>query len=106
MRAFLNYSLLALLFLPVGGSVLLRRLARRRLAPRPQIVVKLGGSALTQKAFFETLNAERLKLTADQISRRNAHGDLVLVHGAGSFGHFQAKEHGVSRGVRAPTFSW
>lgn len=31
---------------------------------------------------------------------------VVVVHGAGSFGHFQAREHGVSKGASDPAFSW
>jgi isopentenyl phosphate kinase len=29
-----------------------------------------------------------------------------VLHGAGSFGHFQAREHAVSKGVAHPSFSW
>ena len=33
-------------------------------------------------------------------------GDICVVHGAGSFGHFQAREYGVSKGTAHPSFSW
>ena len=38
--------------------------------------------------------------TAAQLARRPATtGDAVLLHGAGSFGHFQAHKHGTSKGL-------
>ena len=38
--------------------------------------------------------------TAAQLARRpSTAGDAVLLHGAGSFGHFQAHKHGTSRGL-------
>ena len=70
----------------------------------PHVVVKLGGSAVTHKAEFETLNTATLATTARQIKESSA--TIVLVHGCGSFGHFQAHKYGVSKGVRAPEFSW
>ena len=56
------------------------------------VIVKLGGSALTAKSSFETLRQDCLRVTADQIKaiandRRDV--QLLVAHGAGSFGHFQ-----------------
>ena len=72
------------------------------------VLVKLGGSAVTRKSQFETLNAERLNATAASLARARSdvQGNTVLVHGAGSFGHFQASQHGVSRGTSDTRFSW
>jgi isopentenyl phosphate kinase len=73
-------------------------------APVLDVVVKLGGSALTNKAVFETLNAETLAATAATISRLRsspAAPAIILVHGAGSFGHHQAKKYAVQRGSAA-----
>lgn len=63
------------------------------------ILVKLGGSALTHKSQFETLNSINLEKTADDIENSILAGNrIVLVHGAGSFGHFQAKQYKLSSG--------
>jgi len=68
--------------------------------PWADVVVKIGGSACTKKAQFETLNVEALGATAAQLSQLAAEGTrLAVIHGAGSFGHQQAKEYGVSKGT-------
>ena len=59
------------------------------------VVLKLGGSVITEKNRPETLDEDALSravevLAADRPAR------LVLVHGGGSFGHHHASEHGVS----------
>lgn len=56
-------------------------------------VLKLGGSVITEKNQVETVNEERL---AELASALAGHEDLVIVHGAGSFGHHHAAKHGVS----------
>lgn len=58
------------------------------------IVVKLGGSVLTNKDERETVNSRALNQVADVIA--DGPSDLVLVHGGGSFGHPVADEHSVS----------
>lgn len=64
------------------------------------VVVKIGGSACTRKAQFETLNAEALAATSVQLAALAKEGcKLAIIHGAGSFGHQQAKEYGVSKGT-------
>lgn len=68
--------------------------------PWAEVVVKIGGSACTKKAQFETLNAEALEATAAQLAALSGEGTrLAVIHGAGSFGHQQAKEYGVSKGA-------
>jgi isopentenyl phosphate kinase len=111
-----------------GTLTLALSIRRRRRRPRctsptsgPLVVVKLGGAAITVKDQFETLHVDVLRRTARQLAEfyRAAGGggggggdgggggggggraSLLLLHGAGSFGHFQAKEHGVSRGIAA-----
>jgi len=64
------------------------------------VVAKIGGSACTQKAQFETLNETALNAVADQLAKFSKEGKtLAIVHGAGSFGHKQAREFGVSKGA-------
>jgi len=82
------------------------------------IVLKLGGSVITDKTRRETLDGEALDATADAIAENLGFsaanqkssiaddvadavvdGDvsqLVLVHGGGSFGHHHASEAGVT----------
>merc|ERR1712224_781821 len=56
----------------------------------------------TFKGKFETLNTEALELTAQQLGVLLSEGvQPLVVHGAGSFGHFQAREFGLSRGTSA-----
>jgi isopentenyl phosphate kinase len=53
------------------------------------ILLKIGGSVLTDKARTTTVRRDFVRLVAQQIANANR-TDLVLVHGAGSFGHPQA----------------
>lgn len=64
------------------------------------VVVKIGGSACTKKAQFETLNEVALNASATQLSdfAKESGCSMAIIHGAGSFGHQQAKEFGVSKG--------
>eukprot|EP01041_Mallomonas_annulata_P006405 gene6405-12948_t len=65
------------------------------------VLVKYGGSAITEKSNFETLNMDALNSTASQIKKikqKQTKTSFVIVHGAGSFGHFQASKYGLSRG--------
>ncbi|AFO56351.1 MULTISPECIES: isopentenyl phosphate kinase [unclassified Natrinema] len=62
------------------------------------IVLKLGGSVITEKDRAETLDGDALERAADAIAAARAGdaADLVVVHGGGSFGHHNASEHGVT----------
>jgi len=71
-----------------------------RASDQVDVVVKIGGSACTKKADFETLNVEALEASAAQLAALRAEGiSMAVIHGAGSFGHQQAKEYGVSKGT-------
>ncbi|XP_035672506.1 isopentenyl phosphate kinase-like [Branchiostoma floridae] len=63
-----------------------------------ECIVKLGGSAVTDKSTLETPRLDAIRAAADIISQ--VRGRCIVVHGAGSFGHFQAREHGVVWGYR------
>lgn len=58
-------------------------------------MLKLGGSVITDKTATETVATEQLAELAAAVADYD--GPLVLVHGAGSFGHYHADAHGVSR---------
>ena len=65
----------------------------------PLVLVKVGGSAITDKATLEILKERELREFARQVAEVVQGGvRLVLVHGAGSFGHFQARQFRVKTG--------
>ena len=95
--------------LPVAVAVSLQKLRRQSRTLFGSIaggggradttVVKLGGSAITDKQRFEVVDLAGLTAAAESLKRLVSEGRrVVVVHGAGSFGHFQAKEFGISRG--------
>jgi len=90
----------------LGALVVLAALNPAMADHRPTVVVKLGGSAVTRKDKFETLNQAALRTTAQQIKASCCNSRVLLMHGCGSFGHFQAHEHGISKGTAWRTFSW
>ncbi|MDH5019885.1 isopentenyl phosphate kinase [Halobacterium rubrum] len=59
------------------------------------VVLKLGGSVVTEKDQPETVAGDRLAALARAIASSDV-SDIVVVHGGGSFGHPHAAEHGVS----------
>lgn len=65
----------------------------------PPMVLKLGGSLITEKDRPETLDEDALDSACDAVADALAAGAverLVVVHGGGSFGHHHASERGVS----------
>jgi len=67
------------------------------------VLLKLGGSLITDKTRPYTVRHDRLADLAAQIASVRAGGSgmrLVLGHGSGSFGHTAAKEYGTRDGVR------
>jgi isopentenyl phosphate kinase len=62
------------------------------------ILVKLGGSVITDKAKLRTFRKETCQRLARELSP--VADRLVLVHGAGSFGHIVAKEHRLHEGFK------
>ena len=63
--------------------------------PRTLTVVKLGGSILTRKQAEERLRPKLLVRLAEAVA--GASGSLILLHGAGSFGHPGAVRFGLAR---------
>ena len=63
------------------------------------LVIKLGGAAITEKSKLETLNEHSLQQVAHLVLQIHLSGKtVVLVHGAGSFGHHAARQHSVHLG--------
>ncbi len=65
----------------------------------PAVVVKLGGGLITDKASLTTLRAPLLKRLANELAAAvNAGIHVLVVHGAGSFGHLRAKAWALADG--------
>lgn len=58
--------------------------------------MKLGGSVLTDKTRYATARPDVIARLAKELA--SAPGPLVIVHGAGSFGHVLAREHRLAEG--------
>ena len=62
------------------------------------VIVKLGGSVVTNKDKPLSPNIENIRLISRQLSRTiafNIDSRIVLIHGGGSFGHYYAKKFGI-----------
>lgn len=64
----------------------------------PMILVKLGGSVITDKSRYRALRRDVLR----RLVREMGDADVVVVHGAGSFGHVMAKRYGIANGYTGP----
>lgn len=63
------------------------------------IILKLGGSVVTDKNRSLTPNLPSIERLAEEILRANPK-KLILIHGGGSFGHPVAKNYGISEGFK------
>jgi isopentenyl phosphate kinase len=68
------------------------------------VLIKLGGSLLTEKSRPGTARHEVIARLAGEIARAAAHGPerLIVGHGSGSFGHVAASRSGLAGGLRRP----
>ncbi len=62
------------------------------------LILKLGGAAITDKAVPNTLRLEVLRQVAKTLA--NHPQPMILIHGAGSFGHILAKEYQLQNGLQ------
>jgi isopentenyl phosphate kinase len=72
------------------------------------VLLKLGGSLITDKSIAYTPRLDKLADLARQIQtalQLDPGLSLVLGHGSGSFGHTDAKKHGTRQGVKT-TQQW
>lgn len=67
---------------------------------KPLIVVKLGGSALTDKGHIFTPRVHEIRRAAKQIAALGKRYSVALVHGAGSYGHIPVKKWGLGAGFK------
>ncbi|KHO01445.1 amino acid kinase [Metarhizium album ARSEF 1941] len=72
------------------------------------VVVKLGGAAITDKSIADTL-APNIRGLVDKVAQvyrdefRRLRRHMILIHGAGSFGHPPAKKYNVKAGWLSAT---
>ena len=67
------------------------------------ILIKLGGSLITDKTKAKTFRPERVRRIARQVLRLRDHSQsirMIIGHGSGSFGHFEARKYRTLEGVR------
>lgn len=64
--------------------------------PFTMMLVKLGGSVITDKMSYRTLRNETILRLAREIA--DSKQTVMVVHGAGSFGHVIAAEHQLQKG--------
>jgi isopentenyl phosphate kinase len=62
-------------------------------------ILKLGGSVITHKDEYFSPHTENIKRLAQEISATKQ--PLIIVHGAGSFGHPVAKKYNISDGLKS-----
>jgi isopentenyl phosphate kinase len=79
----------------------------RQFAVTERLFIKIGGSFLTDKTKVDSLNEDRVRTIAQAISlaRQEKEFQLVLGHGAGAYGHIQAKQLTAQQGIH-PEFGW
>lgn len=66
---------------------------------RDRVVIKWGGGLITDKSSLCTPNLEVLKQLASTVAECHAAGqEVILVHGAGSYGHLRAKNWRLNEG--------
>ena len=66
-------------------------------------MIKLGGAALTDKTRIYTPRFKTLHSAARQLTAIKKRWSVILVHGAGSYGHIPVKTFGLSKGYHDQT---
>jgi len=80
----------------------LRTEPKLRKAENKLMVLKLGGSVITQKEKPMTPNLGAIKRLAKEIADADVER-LIIVHGGGSFGHPLAKQYSIKEGYKEPS---
>jgi isopentenyl phosphate kinase len=63
------------------------------------VIIKLGGSIVTKKFENGVIDYSRIRMLAEQIAPYAGSTTLIIVHGAGSCGHPEAKAYDIPSGV-------
>jgi len=64
------------------------------------VVIKLGGSVVTQKSEYEVANVSVIRRIASELAEIMNTFSFIIVHGGGSFGHPHAYKHKLNEGFR------
>ncbi len=59
------------------------------------LIIKIGGSVITDKSKYKKLKEETLNNIVSELPKE----DFILVHGAGSYGHYLSDEHNLNNGL-------
>jgi isopentenyl phosphate kinase len=62
------------------------------------LIIKLGGSVITDKTKENTFKKDLMDKLAKEI--KTAEKEVILIHGAGSFGHVLAKKYDLNQGYK------
>lgn len=65
-----------------------------------RVIIKLGGSVISNKAVPHSFNEEIVAAIADELISFHPSHEIILVHGGGSFGHPVAKRYGIKEGIK------
>ena len=63
------------------------------------IIIKLGGSVISDKNEPYSFNREIVELIAGEVAQFHPRESFILVHGGGSFGHPNAREYRIREGL-------
>lgn len=79
-----------------------------KLQLKERVFIKIGGSYITDKTKPDSLIEDRIRQIAKAISLALAEGylkELILAHGAGSYGHIVAQKYDATAGIH-PVHGW
>ena len=94
--------ILLLFYKPVYALDVLDQDLSHRVSEKSNIVIKLGGGLITDKAQLKTIRANYLRTACEVIAKILDDGHrVILVHGGGSFGHIEAKKWKLASGYDA-----
>jgi len=64
-----------------------------------RVIVKLGGGLITDKSMYKQIRSERINAVSAVIRElKNSGHSVIIVHGAGSFGHLEARKWNLAEG--------
>jgi len=66
------------------------------------VILKIGGSAITDKSVELAAKTEIINRIAEEIKRADL-DNLIIVHGGGSFGHPLAQQYSIKDGYKEPS---
>ena len=70
-----------------------------------RVVLKLGGGLITDKSRYRHVRTDRIDAVSGVVRELSDSGkSVVLVHGAGSFGHLEARKWGLAEGINDESY--